>query len=104
MSAVTLPCAAAVLSLLLATAALPGCKPKIAQPQCDALIDRYARLVVTEKMPDAGPETIKAEQDRERGEARGDDSFKNCTSEVSRDEFDCAMHAPTADAVEKCLE
>jgi hypothetical protein len=87
-----------------ALAALPSCKPKVTPAQCDALIDRYAQLVVTEKLPDAGPETIKTEQERERGEARGDDSFKNCTSEVSRAEFDCAMRAPTADALEKCLE
>lgn len=85
-------------------ASTAACKPKITSAQCDALVDRYAQLVVTEKMPDAGPATIKAEQDRERGEARGDDAFKNCTSEVSRAEFDCAMHAPTADALEKCLE
>ncbi len=87
-----------------AAALAPACKPKITAAQCDAVVDRYAQLVVTEKLPDAGPETIKAEQERERGEARGDDAFKNCTSEVSRAEFDCAMRAPTADALEKCLE
>jgi hypothetical protein len=84
--------------------ALPSCKPKVTPAQCDTLVDRYAQLVVTEKLPDAGPATIKSEQERERGEARGDDAFKNCTSEVSRAEFDCAMRAPTADALEKCLE
>lgn len=87
-----------------AVAVLPSCRPKVTAAQCDALVDRYAQLVVTEKMPDAGADTIKAEQERERGEARGDDAFKNCTSEVSRTEFDCAMRAPTADALEKCLE
>ena len=98
------PAALAVAVVVAALAALPSCKPKVTQAQCDALVDRYAQLVVTEKLPDAGPEIIKAEQERERGEARGDDSFKNCTSEVSRAEFDCAMRAPTADALEKCLE
>lgn len=92
------------LAVLAALAVLPACKPKITTAQCDALVDRYAKLVVTEKLPDAGAATIKAEQDRERSEARGDDSFKNCTSEVDRGEFDCAMRAPTADALEKCLE
>jgi hypothetical protein len=91
--------------LLLASGLLASsCKPKITPSQCDALVDRYAQLVVTEKLPDAGQATIKAEQERERSEARGDDAFKNCTSEVSRAEFDCAMRAPTADALEKCLE
>ena len=36
--------------------------------------------------------------------ARGDDAFKNCSSEVSRAELDCAMHAKTSGAFEKCLE
>jgi len=94
---------AAVAFALVCTAA-PGCKPKVTTSQCDELIDRYARMVVTERFPDAGPDRIKAEQDRERVEARGDDAFKNCSSEVSRAEYECAMKAPTPDAFEKCLE
>jgi hypothetical protein len=81
-----------------------SCKPKVSKEQCDALLDHYAALVVKDKMPDASAETIKAEQEREKSEARGDDAFKNCRSEVSAAEYECAMKASTADAVEKCLE
>jgi hypothetical protein len=81
-----------------------GCKPKATGAQCDQLLDRYAQLVVTEHFPDASVEQIKAEREREKSEARGDDAFKNCSSEVSQAELECAMHATTADAVEKCLE
>jgi hypothetical protein len=81
-----------------------GCKPKATGAQCDQLLDRYAELVVTERFVDAGAERIKAERDREKSEARGDDAFKNCSSEVSRTEFEGAMRAQTADALEKCLE
>jgi hypothetical protein len=88
----------------LALASTMGCKPKASGAQCDQLLDRYAQLVVTERFADAGPEQIKAERDREKSEARGDDAFKNCSSEVSQTEFDCAMRATSADAVEKCLE
>jgi hypothetical protein len=83
---------------------LPGCKPKATSSECDTLIDRYATLVVTETFPDAGADRIKTEQEREKTEARGDDAFKNCSSEVSRAELDCAMHAKTVAAFEKCLE
>ncbi|MGH7294294.1 MAG: hypothetical protein ACRELB_05150 [Polyangiaceae bacterium] len=83
---------------------LAACKPKASSAQCEALIDRYASLVVTEKFPDASAAQVEAERQREKSEARGDDSFKNCPSEVSQPELDCAMHAPTADAFEKCLE
>jgi hypothetical protein len=93
-------CAAAVACL----AAAAACKPKATPVQCDQLIERYAQLVVTERFPDASAAVVKTEQEREKSEARGDDAFKNCSSEVSRAEFDCAMRAPTADAFEKCLE
>lgn len=81
-----------------------GCKAKATASQCDQLLDRYAQLVVTEKYPDASATDIEAERVRERNEARGDDAFKNCSSEVSRAEFECAMKASGADAFLKCLE
>jgi len=81
-----------------------GCRPKADQAQCDLLVDRYSRLVVAEKYPDATDALFTAERERERAEARADDAFKNCTSEVSRAEFDCAMRAQSANALEKCLE
>jgi hypothetical protein len=83
---------------------VPGCKPKASPSQCAQLIDRYAQLVVTEKYPDASAEQIRVEQEREKNEARADDSFKNCSSEVSQKELECAMKASTATALEKCLE
>lgn len=87
-----------------ASATVSACKPKATRAECEALVDHYAALVVTEHFPDAGADRITAEQEREKSEARGDDAFKNCSSEVSRTELDCAMHAPTANALEKCLE
>jgi hypothetical protein len=89
-------------SVVLALA--PGCKTKATTSQCDALLDRYAGFVVTEKFPDASTTQIDAERSRERSEARGDDAFKNCSSEVSSTELDCAMKAASADALLKCLE
>ena len=83
---------------------LGACKPKVSASQCDSLIARYAQMVVTEKFADASAEQVRLEQERERSEARGDDVFKNCSSEVSQAEFECAMHSETTDALEKCLE
>ena len=89
---------------VLASMVVVGCKKKVSQAECSAIVDHYARLVVTERLPDASAETVRMEQDRERQEAQGDDNFRNCTTEVSADEYACAMRAATADAVEKCLE
>ena len=88
----------------MALTCLLGCKAKASATQCDQLLDRFALLVVTERTADASADQIKAEREREKSEARGDDAFKNCSSEVSQAEFECAMKAPNADALEKCLE
>jgi hypothetical protein len=82
----------------------PACKKKITQEDCDRLVDRFASLVVKERTHDASPEQIKAEQDRERQEARGDEAFRNCTSEVEAPDYACAMKTETSDAFLKCLE
>ncbi len=81
-----------------------GCRKKASQKQCDELLDRFAELVVKERFADAGAAEIAKERERERGEAKADPSFKNCTSEVQTDEYACALKAPTSDAMIKCLE
>jgi hypothetical protein len=91
-------------ALAIAVTSGAACKPKASASECDQLLERYAQLVVTERFADAGAEQVKAEREREKSEARGDDAFKNCSSEVSRVELECAMKAPNADALEKCLE
>ena len=81
-----------------------GCRKKVSQKQCDELLDRFSELVVKERFPDAGAQVLADERARERTEAKGDDAFKNCTSEVQVDEHACAMKAPTPTALIKCLE
>ncbi len=85
-------------------AGLSACRPKASAAECEQLVDRYAGLVVTARDPDASAAQIESERQREKREARGDDAFKNCSSEVGRVEFECAMHAVTPEAFEKCLE
>lgn len=92
------------LALGVLVAVMTGCKKKVSQQQCDQLLDHFAELVVKEHNPDAGAEALAGERVRERQEAKNADEFKNCTSEVQADEFDCAMKASTSDAVIKCLE
>jgi hypothetical protein len=99
-----LPRTAAVGLLLLLVLPAPGCKERVTRTQCDELLGRFAELVVKEKLPDAGLDTVRAEQAREREEAARDDSFKNCTTELRLEEYRCAMAAKTAEALLKCLE
>lgn len=85
-------------------ALLACCHAKATPAQCDAILDRYAELLTTEHAPDASAETIAAEKKREREESRGDDDFRNCTSQVEESDYECAMKAKTAEALEHCLE
>lgn len=96
--------AAIVAALLACAVAAGGCKAKASASQCDQLVERYAMLVVTEKFPDASAADIQREQLHEKTEARGDDAFKNCSSEVSQAELECAMRAANPDAFLACLE
>jgi hypothetical protein len=93
-----------VLSVLVVLVAASACKKKVSASQCDELVDKFATLVVRERIKDATPEMIKAEQEREKSEAKNDDSFRNCTSEVSIEDYTCAMKAPTSEAFLKCLD
>jgi hypothetical protein len=83
---------------------LGGCRKRVSPAQCEAIVDRYAELVVKDALPDASPEEIKNERAREKSEAHGDEVFKNCASEVRTSDYDCAMAAKTPEALERCLE
>jgi hypothetical protein len=94
----------AYLAVVVALALPCGCKKKVNDAQCGDLLDRYSALLVKEKLKDATPEQVKAAQAHEREEAQRDDDFKNCATELSMDDYGCAMKAETSQALEKCLE
>jgi len=100
----TLPPCLCIVTAGAAVSIFTGCRPKASPAECEQLLDRYATLVVSSQDADASATDIEAERQREKREARGDDAFKNCSSEVSRAEFECAMRATSTDALEKCIE
>lgn len=81
-----------------------ACHKKASPAECEKMVAKFAELVVTERMQDAGPEVIAAEKARELSEAKTDDAFKNCPSEVQTSELDCAMKTASSAAFLKCLE
>jgi len=89
---------------LMAAAAVVACRKHVTQAQCDEMVGHYAELVVRERFPDASADTIAKEKEREQGEARADDGFKNCTTELEPSDHACAMAATTPDALETCLK
>ena len=93
-----------IVILLVVTSATSGCRRKASEAQCDALVDHYTELAMKEQFPDAGPTEIEAQRKHVREESKGDDDFKNCTSEVEAADYGCAMKATTTEAIERCLE
>jgi hypothetical protein len=92
------------LRLALLAVVLVACNKKVTPGQCDALVGRYAELVVRAQFPDASASKIELEREREKSAAHGDDSFRNCTAEVEASSYECAMRATTPEALEHCLE
>lgn len=102
-----LSCRKLVVAALFTVASAPvsGCGRKLDQTECNKLLDRYTELLVKDEEPEAAPERIAQAQARARTVAKKDArfDFSSCSSRVSRSEYECAMTAPTVDAVERCM-
>ena len=61
-----------------------------------------ARRVTEEEQEEVEAHHKKSNQANE--EAKSDDDFKNCTTELSMEDYSCAIAAKTIDALSKCLE
>jgi hypothetical protein len=67
------------------------------------MLEHYTELLVRSDRPNAAAaerEKLKAEV---RSKAARDPEFQACAAQVSRRQFECAIHAPDADTVERCL-
>ena len=104
--------AARVAPLLLVApmALLVACSKKVSPAECETMLDRYLDLSMTpppelSHLPPKQAESVISEQKAER---RASPSYATtrarCEREVTRAEFDCAMHAPTANDWEACLD
>ena len=93
------------LRIALALVLLASCKPRITQKECDALLDRYAELLVTENAPAATtpPEVFAEAKAQVKEAAQANAVVKSC-DEVRRPAFICAISASTTDEFERCLE
>jgi hypothetical protein len=95
------------LAVALAVVALltVGCSKPLAENECLALLDRYTELLVKEEDPKATPQEIAHDQEAARTAAQTEPRFEFalCAKKVKRHGFECAMAAPSVDAIERCL-
>ena len=93
---------AAVVALALSVL-LPGCGKPLSHAECSELLDHYVDLLAHADQPDAGAATLLHLQVQARAKAARDPSFSQCAAHVSRSQWQCAMKAPDADTLERCL-
>lgn len=82
---------------------LLACDERISEAQCSALLDRYVELLIASDGRESSAEELLRLQRDARARAAQDPEFSRCTEEVSKKELECAMRAPTADDIERCL-
>jgi hypothetical protein len=87
------------------SAGLTGCEKPLAEEECLQLLDRYTEFLVREEDPKATPQQVAHDQEAARTAARTDPTFEfsTCSRKVRRRSFECAMTAPSVDAIERCL-
>jgi hypothetical protein len=92
------------LTPLLFVAALSfGCSRPLDADECNQLLDHYTELLVKSTNPTITEEEVLRLQRDARAKAAGDPEFSRCSAKVSRRQWECAMKAPTADDIERCL-
>jgi hypothetical protein len=98
---VALRCAGAAASVIGAIA----CGRPVAEDECRTLIERYTELLVKEEEPAASPERVARVQTEAHAAAEKNPQFQlsECSKKVSRRNYECAMHAGSVDAIERCL-
>ena len=74
------------------------------EPTCRALLARYGELTARTLGETLDGPAREAAEDRLREQALAPESVARCTRAVSLEAAACAMAAPTADEVERCLQ
>ena len=98
---IALPCVSAMVFIVAAVA----CGRPVAEDECRTLVERYTEFLVKEEDPAATPERVARVQTEAHVAAEKDPQFQlsECSKKVSRRSYECAMHAGSVDAIERCL-
>lgn len=95
MLSLTRACALALLATACGKPPTPG--------ECTELLDRYTEKLVNSDRPEVTPGEIEKLKAVARARAAEDPAFAECSSKVSRRQYECAMQAETVDRMEICL-
>jgi hypothetical protein len=80
-----------------------GCRTPLSKDECNQLLDHYVELLVSADRPGTSGEELYRMKQETRSKAARDPAFLECSNEVSRPKFECAMQAQTPDKLEQCM-
>ncbi len=82
---------------------ISGCSEPLSDQECEHLLDRYTDLLLKSDRPELS-ETARRELKLEtRAQALKTSAFAECSEDVSREAFDCAMKATHINGFEQCM-
>lgn len=87
-----------------------GCNRKVSAPECKEMLEKYLDMVIggDPELAKLTEEQRKAVREVKKAVRMGEPAFAQvstkCETEVTRKEYDCAMHAPSPDAWQACIE
>lgn len=87
----------------LSGALLSACGARVTPEECNQLLDHYTEKVIDQARPSTSLSQRMELVQQAREKAAQDPEFASCTARVSRRKWECAMRAPDADEVERCL-
>lgn len=92
------------LLMLVAAGELTACRrAAVSRDECFQVLDRYVEQQVRRENPKAGSTAIERAQNESRRKAATSAAFASCSSEMTREQYTCAMGAWDPDAIERCL-
>lgn len=82
-----------------------GCSKPLDERECDELLAHYTERLLSEERPALSRVEVQKKQDEARQLARTAPQFEyeRCSELISRQQFQCALAAPSVDAIERCL-
>ncbi len=91
--------------LALSITQLCACATPLSDAECSALLDRYTERLLRSENPDVSQLEVAEKQAQARRLAQDNPrfEFEKCAAQVSRSQFECAMHANDVDTIEQCL-
>ncbi len=89
--------------LFLGAVGLVACAQRPSDDECLELVERYTGKLLRANNPDLSDAELRRLQAEARSRAEDDPLLGRCRGQVTKREYECAMHAPSPDEIEKCL-